>query len=91
MTKRHLHREDYPETLAVLNAVVGDRTIPIVWEPTEVGAHVDFDAAHQSFLSTTEVAVFDIARGLHTLEWHGGPPPRVAMPLRTAIEKVTAR
>lgn len=89
--KTHLHREDYPQTLAVLNAVVGDRQIPTVWEPTDVGAHVDFDAAHDSFLSTTEVAVFDIARGIRTLEWHGGPPPRVAMPLRAAVEAVTAR
>ena len=42
MTMVHLHRDDVPDTLALLNALLGDRTHPPPgYTPDEKGADVD--------------------------------------------------
>jgi hypothetical protein len=44
MTTVHLHRDDVPDTLALLHALIGDRTHPTPgYTPDETGADVDWD------------------------------------------------
>lgn len=91
----HLHLDDYPATLALLTAVFQpklhdrDGLADIGYQPTEHGAWVDWDRLANSWLSSTEVAIVHIARGIAVLEHHGGPPPRLAAPVRDAIAAVT--
>jgi hypothetical protein len=69
----HLHRDDVPETLALLNVLLGNRaTLPEGYTPDETGADVDWGLLADSYLSTSEKAVVDIAHGLAILERHGG-------------------
>ncbi len=94
MTDRiHLHRDDYPATLALLAALVGGRAhhdwTTIGYETTEHGACVDWEQLGASWLSSTEKAVVHIARGCATLENAGGPSPRLRKRLRAAIAAVT--
>ena len=55
MATVHLHRDDVPDTLALLNALVGDRTHPVPgYTPDETGAAVDWEELLASWLSTSE-------------------------------------
>ena len=77
----HLHRDDCPETLKLLDGLLGHKAgdlRAIGYEPTDVGAWVDWDRLANSYLSTTERAVLRIALGCSALERRGGAPPRVA-------------
>lgn len=63
----HLHRDDYPDTLAFLAALLGARaTHRVGYWPTDEGAWV------VALLSSTEVACVHIARGAAVLERAGG-------------------
>ena len=87
----HLHRDDCPETLKLLDGLLGHRAgnvREIGYEPTEFGAWVDWDRLADSYLSTTERAVLRIALGCAVLERRGGAPPRVARLLAETVEAV---
>jgi hypothetical protein len=58
MTMVHLHRDDVPDTLALLHALLGDRTHPTPgYTPDETGADVDWDLLGDGYLSISEKAV----------------------------------
>lgn len=87
----HLHRDDCPETLKLLDGLLGHRggnVQDIGYKPTPTGAWVDWDLLAGSYLSTTERAVLLIAHGCSTLERRGGTPPRVARLVVDAVEAV---
>lgn len=86
--RQHLHRSDYPDTLAVLQApLLGSRidTSDLGYEPTEEGAWVDWRQLIEGKLSSTEVAAVHITRGIAIAERAGGVPPTAAASVRTAI------
>lgn len=89
-TRQHLHRDDYPETLRLLEDLAGQRgrLASIGFEPTEFGAWVDWDELLGSWLSTTEKAVVHIARGAVMLERAGGPSPRLAPTVTNVVARV---
>lgn len=95
MTVSHLHVDDYPETLALLATLLRRKQndpaglAEIGYSPTEHGATVDWDLLTRSWLSSTEIGVVHVARGVAILENHGGPSPRLNQPLRDAIAAVT--
>ena len=73
MTTVHLHRDDVPDTLALLGALLGDRSkLPEGYILSTTDADVDWDLLLESWLSTTEKAVVHIAHGCAILERHGG-------------------
>lgn len=87
----HLHRDDYPKTLQLLEDLIGvplraGTAAGLGFEPTEHGAYVNWDQLLGSWLSSTEKAVVHIARGTAGLERAGGPAPR----LRARITGVVA-
>lgn len=88
MTAVHYHRNDYPETLRFLTAVVGHRAdaAGLGFDATEQGAWVDWDALERDRLSSTERAVVRIARGVETLECSGG----AGLLTRPILDAVTA-
>jgi hypothetical protein len=92
MTSMHLHRDDVPDTLAVLDALLGNRETPSAgYTPDETGADVDWDLLANSCLSTSERAVVHIARGCAMLERQGGGlAPELRWQVRATIESVTA-
>ena len=72
MTTVHLHRDDVPETLALLNTLLGHRDpFPDGYTPDQTGADLDWELLADSHLSTSETAVVHIAHGLAILEGHG--------------------
>ena len=76
MTTVHLHRDDVPDTLALLGALLGDRSkLPAGYILSTTGADVDLDLLAESWLSTTEKAVVHIAHGCAILERRGGGLP----------------
>jgi hypothetical protein len=76
MTTVHLHRDDVPDTLALLGALLGDRSTEVPgYSLDETGADVDWDLLLEGWLSTTEKAVVHIAHGCAILERHGGGLP----------------
>ena len=76
MTTVHLHRDDVPDTLALLGALLGDRSTEVPgYSLDEKGADVDWDLLLEGWLSTTEKAVVHIAHGCAILERHGGGLP----------------
>jgi hypothetical protein len=84
----HLHRDDAPLTLRLLDGLFGHRhdRAEIGYRPDQWGAVVDWDRLTGGVLSTSEVAVVHMARGCAIAERHGGPlPPSVRGPLRAAI------
>ncbi len=88
MTTVHLHRDDVPDTLALLGALLGDRTHPPPgYTPDETGADVDWDLLADGYLSTSEKAVVHIAHGCAILERHGGGFP---VELRWQVRAVVA-
>jgi hypothetical protein len=92
MATEHLHRDDVPETLALLNVLLGHRqTLPAGYRPDESGADVDWDLLADSYLSTSDRAVVHIAHGCAILERHGGGLPlelrsQVLAAVQTIIE-----
>jgi hypothetical protein len=87
----HYHQDDYPHTLAMINALVGRRrdAAELGYEPTEYGAFIDFDALTTGKLSTSERHVARAVQGLAGLERHGGGlPGRIAGPFRALVEGV---
>ena len=73
MAAVHLHRDNVPETLALLNTLLGSRnSLPAGYAPDRTGADVDWDLLADSYLSTSEKAVVYIAHGLAILEAQGG-------------------
>ena len=76
MATVHLHRDDVPDTLALLNALLGDRTHPAPgYAPDETGADVDWARLADGYLSTSEKAVVHIANGSSVLKRQGGGLP----------------
>jgi hypothetical protein len=60
----HLHRDDVPDTLALLGALLGDRSTEVPgYRLDETGADVDWDLLLEGGLATTEKAVVHIAHG----------------------------
>lgn len=82
----HLHNDDRPLTLAVLQAL--DIEDAPGFERTSTGAFVDWDELLASYLSSTEKAAIHVARGLAIAEWNGEFPPRARNELRRAVEAV---
>jgi hypothetical protein len=73
MSIEHLHRDDVPETLALLRVLLGNRaTPPEGYTPDVTGAEIDWEVLADSNLSTSEKAVVYIAHGLAILEQRGG-------------------
>jgi hypothetical protein len=91
MTMVHLHRDDVPDTLALLHALLGDRTHPTPgYTPDETGADVDWDLLGDGYLSTSEKAVVHIAHGCAILERNGGGlPVELRWQVRAAVASTT--
>jgi hypothetical protein len=87
----HLHRDDVPRTLALLDALLGDRTYPTSgYTPDETGADVDWNELTDGYLSTSEKAVVHIAHGCAILERHGGGlSAELRWQVRAAVESIT--
>lgn len=89
----HLHRDDYPNTLALLSALVGGRTDGerLGYLPDEWGAEVDWDLLTSSDapVSSTETGALLIAHGCAILERHGGLPPRLKGAVAAVVEAVS--
>ena len=91
MARVHLHRDDCPQTLAVLAEILTARRVDPVgladigYEPTEHGVWVDWDALEHSWLSSTECAAVTVARGIAAAERQGGWPPRLRQVLTDAM------
>ena len=76
MTTVHLHRDDVPDTLALLHALLGDRTHPTPgYTPDELGADVDWDLLGDGYLSTSEKG--------------GGLPVELRWQVRAAVASTT--
>ena len=89
-TGHHLHLDDYPATLELLNVVLRSKLTTLDgYNPTEHGAWINWDRLATSGLSSTEIGVVHIARGIAVLEHHDGPPPHLCDPVRDAIAAVT--
>ena len=84
----HLHRDDCPQALAVLEAVLNGRPHPD-FAPTETGAYVDWELLRRSFLSSTETGAVIIAEGIARIEQAGRIPPNIAPAVTEAIRHVT--
>ncbi|HZT66202.1 MAG TPA: hypothetical protein VFA11_10480 [Acidimicrobiales bacterium] len=69
----HLHGDDCPDALRILEALARGRELPGI-EPTETGAWVDWDELLGSWLSSTEKATVMIASGVARAERQGGLP-----------------
>ena len=90
MATVHLHRDDVPDTLALLNALLGDRTHPPPGYTPDETSDVDWDLLADCFLSTSEKAVVHIAHGCAILERHGGKLRRTLVgKLRAVVASTT--
>jgi len=92
VTSTHLHLDDAPDALAILAALLGQRSdhVELGYRPTEYGAEIDWDLLTHGKLSTTEVATVHIARGCAIAERHGeGLPPSVRSAVVTAVDGIT--
>jgi hypothetical protein len=89
--RAHLHADDYPVTLRVLDEVLRAtqagraRLAEIGYEATEHGVWVDWDALERSWLSSTERAAVIVTRGIAAAERQGGWPPRLRGVLTDAV------
>jgi hypothetical protein len=74
MASEYLDRDDVPETVALLNALLGNRASPPKgYAAAASGVEVDWDLlVAAGGLSTSEQAAVHIAHGLALLERHGG-------------------
>lgn len=93
MSSAHLHHDDYPNTLALLSALIGHRTDGerLGYQPDEWGAEVDWEAltSIDAPVSSTERAALLIAHGCAILERHGGLPPRLKGAVAAVVEAVS--
>ena len=93
MSFRHMHREDYSNTLGLVAAVVAHRqdAEELGYRPTDVGAAVDWDLLTSSDapLSSTETAALLIAEGCAILERHGGLPHRLRGVVVAVVDAVS--
>ena len=91
MAAVHLHHDDVPDTLALLHALMDQRSkLPEGYILSTTGADVDWDLLLESWLSTTEKAVVHIAHGCAILERHGGGLPlELSSAVRAAVESTT--
>jgi hypothetical protein len=91
MATVHLHRDDVPDTLALLHALMAQRSkLPAGYTLSTTGAEVDWELLAESWLSTTEKAVVHIAHGCAILERHGGGLPlELRFQVRAAVESTT--
>lgn len=91
MAAVHLHHDDVPDTFALLNALLGERSkLPQGYTPDETGANVAWDLLTESWLSNSEKAVVHIARGCAMLERHGGGlPTELRWQVRPTVESIT--
>ena len=91
MATVRLHRDDVPDTLALLGALLGDRSTEVPgYSLDETGADVDWDLLLEGWLSTTEKAVVHIAHGCAILERHeGGLPVELRWQVRAAVASST--
>lgn len=91
MSTEHLHTDDFPETLALLDRLLSDRdTPPAGYQPDESGADVDWELLAASYLSTSQKAVVHIAHGCAMLERHGGGlAPELRWQVRATVNSVT--
>lgn len=86
-TGQHLHSDDCPVALGLLHAILRGRHHP-AFEPTDVGAYVDWEGLAYSWLSSTERAAALIAQACSVLERHGGAGPHLQRPLVDAVAAV---
>ena len=88
-----MHREDYPNTLGLVAAVVAHRQDGerLGYRPTDVGAQVDWDllTSNDAPLSSTETAALLIAHGCAILERHGGLPHRLRDVVVAVVDAVS--
>jgi hypothetical protein len=91
MGRVHLHADDYPVTLGLLEKILlgqhgqGTGVVEIGYEPSGHGVWVDWDALERSWLSSTERAAVVVARGIAAAERQGGWPPRLRQVLVDAV------
>ncbi len=91
MAAVHLHHDDVPDTLALLGALLGQRSkLPAGYILSTTGADVHWELLAESWLSTTEKAVVHIAHGCAILERHGGGlPSELRSQVRAAVDSTT--
>jgi len=93
MNAQHLHRDDYPNTLQLLAAVVGNRedAQEFGYRATDVGAEVDWDllTSFDAPLSSTGTGALLIAHGCAIVEGHGGLPPRLRGVVGAVVDAVS--
>ncbi|MGI8685562.1 MAG: hypothetical protein ACR2MO_10820 [Acidimicrobiales bacterium] len=91
-TTVHLHALDHPETLRLLDQLLGHRgdRERLGFAPTDTGAWVDWDRLASGPLSSTEVATVRIAHGCATIERAGGLPPALAGAVVQAVAGVAS-
>jgi hypothetical protein len=91
----HLHGDDYPDTLALLQALFAGRVddaAGIGFACSETGAWVDWDRLTAgSWLSSREIAVVYIAQGCAIAERHGGVGPLCGVVVKTVTALCAAR
>ncbi len=89
---RHLHHDDYPNTLALLSSLVGHRTDDerLGYMVDEWGAEVDWDllTSTDAPVSSTERAALIVAHGCSILECHGGLPPQLRRVVIAVVDAV---
>ena len=93
MSAEHLHRDDYPNTLALVAAVVAGRedASEFGYRPTDVGAEVDWEllTSFDAPLSSTETGALLIAHACAIAERHGGLPPRLRGVVAAVVDVVS--
>jgi hypothetical protein len=91
MGRVHLHADDCPRALAVLDETLMARRVDpaglaeIGYEPSEHGVWVDWELLEHSWPSSTERAAVIVARGIAGAERQGGWPPRLRQVLVVAV------
>jgi hypothetical protein len=76
MTAVHLHLDDAPKALAILNTLVGHRGPALPgYTSDEWGADIEPELLAGGYLSASEKATVHIDRGCSIIEAHGGGLP----------------
>lgn len=85
--RQHLHHDDHPATIGLVESVIHGRPLPGV-EPTDAGVWINWDEVAASYLSSTEKATMQVARGLAVLERHGGSNGVINVALVDAVASI---